>query len=70
MRTLIDLPDEALAELSALGRQRRTSRVAVIREAVRLYLTSHRPPPPEAAFGAWGPGEDGLAYQERVRAEW
>ena len=70
MRTLIELPDDALNRLTELGQQRHTSRVAVIREAVALYLAAHRPAPPEAAFGAWGAGEDGLAYQERVRAEW
>ena len=70
LRTLIDLPDEALGRLTELGQQRHTSRVAVIREAVALYLATHRPTPPDAAFGAWGAGEDGLAYQDRVRAEW
>ena len=42
----------------------------VIREAVHLYLAAHHPRRPDAAFGAWGAGEDGLAYQDRVRAEW
>ncbi len=70
MRTLIDLPPEDLAALTDLGRRRGVSRVAVIREAVHLYLAAHHPRRPDAAFGAWGAGEDGLAYQDRVRAEW
>ena len=71
MRTLIDLPPEDLAALTELGRRRGASRVAVIREAVQLYLAAQRPPrSPDAAFGAWSAGEDGLAYQQRVRAEW
>ena len=70
LRTLIDLPPEDLAALADLGRRRGASRVAVIREAVHVYLAAHRPRPPDAAFGAWTAGEDGLAYQQRVRAEW
>ena len=70
MRILIDLPDETLGRLTELGQPRNTSRVAVIREAVALYLATHPPAAADAAFGAWGAGEDGLAYQERVRAEW
>ncbi len=69
MRALIDLPTEDLSRLSQLGQCQGRSRAAVIRDAVQVYLAAHRPPP-TTSFGAWGDGEDGLAYQDRVRAEW
>ena len=70
MRALIDLPNDDLARLTELGWHQGRSRAAVVRDAVHLYLAAHRSPPPAAAFGAWGQGEDGLALQDRLRAEW
>ncbi len=70
MRALVDLPTDDLAQLTALGRRRGASRAAVIRDAVHVYLAAQRAVPSPAAFGAWGKGEDGLALQDRLRAEW
>jgi metal-responsive CopG/Arc/MetJ family transcriptional regulator len=74
MRTLVDIPDDQLAELSEIARTEKTSRAALVRRAVAEMLASHRSnreDPIAAAFGLWGEsGEDGLAYQERLRAEW
>ena len=71
MRTVIDLPDEQIEPLKALAHQMRLSRAELVRRAVADYLRRHRPAPEDAAFGLWQDrGEDGVAYQERLRSEW
>lgn len=71
MRTLIDIPEEQIRSLDYLARADGRSRAAVIREAVDRYLARRkRAGFTHDAFGAWGAGEDGIAYQERMRGEW
>jgi predicted transcriptional regulator len=71
MRTLIDLPDSQIQALAALCERVKQPRAAIIREAVAEFLERHAVRSTEAAFGLWGAeGPDGLAYQEKVRAEW
>ncbi len=72
MRTLIDLHDSQVQALAALGERVKQPRAALIREAVDEYLARHRTPKSlDEAFGLWGKGaQDGLEYQEKVRAEW
>jgi len=73
MRTLVDIPDDQLAELAKIARQEKVSRAALVRRAVANLLEASRANPKDAlaaSFGLWGPGEDGLAYQERLRSEW
>lgn len=74
MRTLIDLPPEQLEALTNLGKAKGRSRAALVREAVAEYLGKHEAGSLDEAFGLWrnktGDIEDGLAYQERLRAEW
>lgn len=71
MRTLVDIPDAQLGELAALGESLRQPRAALIRAAISEYLVAHRRPSMQDAFGLWGTeAADGLAYQEKVRAEW
>jgi hypothetical protein len=42
-----------------------------VRRSVAASLAPHRQKMNHASFGAWsGLHEDGLAYQERMRAEW
>jgi len=70
MRTLVDLPDNDLEELTELSRSRKTSRAQLIRLAVRGFLAENRPGLKES-FGIWKDrDEDGVAYQERLRGEW
>jgi len=38
MRTLVDIPEEHIAQLDALAGRNRQSRAATIREAIRLHL--------------------------------
>ena len=71
MRTLIDLPDTQIQALAALCERVRQPRAAVIREAVAEYLERRATKSAEAAYGLWGAKAlDGLAYQEKARAEW
>lgn len=71
MRTLVDIPDRELREITELSRRRKLSRAALIREAVAAYLAEHRRAQKQNAFGLWGERKtDGLAYQDRLRSEW
>lgn len=70
MRTLVDLPEDDLQALNRLGQRRQISRAKVIRLAVREFLDRHAEAAKDEAFGLWGPGEDGLEYQQRLRSEW
>ncbi len=74
MRTLIDIPDDQAAELTKLAQQEKVSRAELVRRAVADLLerkrVAKRDDAIRAAFGLWGKGgEDGLAYQERLRSE-
>jgi predicted transcriptional regulator len=71
VRTLIDLPDAQIQALAALCERVGQSRAALIREAVAEYLERQPAMSAEAAYGLWGADAmDGLAYQEKARAEW
>ena len=71
MRTLVDISDSQIRELAELCEQVNRPRAALIRDAIADYLARHRRDGEQAAFGLWGSdGPDGLAYQEKARAEW
>jgi predicted transcriptional regulator len=71
MRILIDLPDTQIQSLAALCERVKQPRAAIIREAVAEYLERRSTKPADAAFGLWGAETiDGVAYQDRARAEW
>jgi predicted transcriptional regulator len=71
MRVLVDVDEGELRALERIAKTADRSRAAVIREAIAAYVAAHRPAPAAAAFGLWGAaGEDGLAYQDRLRDEW
>ncbi|MGD9896259.1 MAG: hypothetical protein AB7T14_04150 [Candidatus Methylacidiphilaceae bacterium] len=42
MRTLIDLTEKQIGELDACSKQEKTSRAALIRQAIDVYLTAHQ----------------------------
>jgi metal-responsive CopG/Arc/MetJ family transcriptional regulator len=74
MRTLVDIPDDQIAELTQLAQREKVSRAALVRKAISDLLESKRQTDGDAiaaAFGIWSDmEEDGLAYQERLRSEW
>ena len=70
MRTLVDLPERELEQLTALSRSRKTSRAELIRQAVAGYLAQNKAGV-EDSIGLWKDrGVDGLKYQETLREEW
>jgi len=73
MRTLVDIPEDQLAELTEIAEREKVSRASLIREAVADLLNARRKSdrdPIAAAFGIRPDLEDGLAIQERLRSEW
>jgi predicted transcriptional regulator len=72
MRILIDLPDATVEKLTSISTRRRLPRAAVMREALDRFLRDEDAArqASDAAFGSWGDGEDGLAFQQRIRSEW
>jgi Ribbon-helix-helix protein, copG family len=70
MRTIIDLPERDVKNLTELGRERGMSRAEIIRQAIKVFLTFHQASR-NGAFGLWRErSEDGLRYQRALRAEW
>jgi metal-responsive CopG/Arc/MetJ family transcriptional regulator len=70
-RIEVDLPHEQLQALAKLSEGRSVSRTALIREAVAEYLEKHQRGALDEAFALWRDRqENGLRYQERLRAEW
>jgi metal-responsive CopG/Arc/MetJ family transcriptional regulator len=73
MRTLIDIPDDQVAELAEIAKRDKVSRASLVRKAISDLLDLRRRTTTdafEAAFGLRPDMEDGLAYQERLRGEW
>lgn len=74
MRTIIDISEPQLRGLDALAKRQSRSRAAIVRDAVEAHLKRHGTEPRSTGFGLWSRradrAEDGLAYQERMRAEW
>lgn len=73
VRTIIELPDEQLRALDAWRYTRGLSRAEAVRRAVANLLEDQTQVQAavDAAFGIWSHRAlDGLAEQERLRAEW
>jgi predicted transcriptional regulator len=70
MRIRIDIPDDDAKALMVLARQMGLSRAALVRLAVSEFVQRHQSHASQEGFGLWEAGEDGLAYQERIRTEW
>lgn len=71
MRILVDVPKSDLDLLDEVSKRREISRAEFVRQAIHVSLTPYRRKMNHAAFGAWSQmPEDGLAYQDRLRAEW
>ena len=72
MRIIVELPDEQITRLKALGKRLGLPRTELLRRAVTEYLSHHPTTIEDSAFGLWKDhaGEDGLAYQRRLRVDW
>ena len=72
MRILADLSDDDIKWLDARAAELGRPRAALLREAVAVLRQRDRDWL-EAGFGLWtryGQGEDGAAFEERVRGGW
>jgi metal-responsive CopG/Arc/MetJ family transcriptional regulator len=71
VRTIIDLPNEQLAELARICRRDGLSRAEVIRRAVDAHLSRDRSSRRDEAFGLWRNRRgDALTLERRLRREW
>jgi hypothetical protein len=71
MRTIIDVPEQALKSLDRLCKREGISRAEAIRRAVRLFLGQQLPPDDGDIFGLWREREiQGRDYEDRLRDEW
>ena len=73
MRTIVEIPDEQLRALDAWRRTRGMTRAEAVRRAVAGLLQDEDEvrTAVDSAFGLWrGRDIDGLAEQDRLRAEW
>ena len=70
MRTLVDIPEPQVRALDEVSRREKRSRAALIRQAIEDYLAKRGETCEDDAFGILRGGEDGLAYQRRMREEW
>ena len=73
MRTIIELPEDQLRALDAWRSPRGISRAEAVRRAVAHLLEDEAQTRAavDAAFGLWSDRQlDGLAEQDRLRAEW
>ncbi len=73
-RILADLPDEDIEKLDARALQQGTSRAALVREAVKLYLVQRGDDRSwiERGAGYWknrGDIGDGVEYQRAIRED-
>ena len=71
----IDIPDQEYAQLNQLSEARNVPVAELFRELVHTYLEKEEPTESDdavkAAIGIWADrGEDGMAYQDRMRSEW
>lgn len=73
MRTLVDIPEQQITDLSVLCQNQGVSRAELIRRAISSYLLQHKPEEVDS-FGLWKAenktSEDGLKYQQKLRNEW
>lgn len=73
MTSQTTLTEDQLRALEIIARSEKRPVDDLIRQAIAEYLEARRGEKQkavEAGFDAWGPGEDSLAYQGRVRGEW
>lgn len=68
---LVGIREDQEQALQELVKRRKSSRAALIRDAIDRMLKEEQPAPLEESFGAWGDKTgDGLAYERAIREEW
>lgn len=67
---VVDIPDKQATALKRIAEALNLSPEALALQAIASFLENHRKNAIDAAFGVCPDAEDGLVYQERLRAEW
>lgn len=71
MRILADIPENDLAALNRLSKEKKVSRAGLVRQAVAQYIERYGAQPGLNGFGLWKQSPvDGLQHQRRMRDEW
>lgn len=72
MRTIVDIPDEQISVLKAMGERDHLSRAELVRRALAEYIRKRQVGLGEGGcFGLWKDrDEDGLVVQHKLREEW
>ena len=80
MRTIVDLPEEAVSALDKLGDKTDQSRAELVRQAVAAYLREQKRQEANSSLDEYFgflkdcpeafDGLDGAAYQDKMRSEW
>ena len=71
MRTIVEIPEEQLAQLAEICRREGISRAEAIRRAVGVYTRGQVSHGLRDAFGIWKKRAlDGLLYEDQIRGEW
>lgn len=75
MRAIIEIPEKQISDLALIAKTKKLPRAEIIRQAIAVYIASNKPSA-APAFGLWAKHsaknqlQDGMQYQEKVRAEW
>ena len=73
MTKSVTLSEAQTSALALLSSKEQRPIAQLVQEAVDEFLARKQhgaEPDFESGLGLWGGGEDGLAYQERLRSEW
>jgi predicted transcriptional regulator len=71
MQTVVEIPDALVSKLAELARREGRSEADVVSAAVQSYVEQRTPGGIDPAFGLWRErAAEGLAYQDKLRAEW
>jgi metal-responsive CopG/Arc/MetJ family transcriptional regulator len=71
MRTIVEIPDEQLGELSRFCDEQNISRAEAVRRAVSQLIKDNSPKRKDVGFGIWRERRlDSRKFVEKLRSEW
>lgn len=70
MRTLVDIPDDQIDEITMICAAKKKSRAEIIRQAIAAFIEINRPSTMDAFGLLKNKGIDGVDYQQEIRSEW
>lgn len=71
MKTLVDVPNNLIEMLALIGEREKTSRSAIIREAIKEFINRYFHNQTDIAFGIWKKKNlSSDEYLSEIRKEW